>query len=211
MKHIQEITYGQKVQLYTLSENLIKRINEKMDDQIKQKSFIDATDSLSAKIKREYRILDWLKDVDTDIEIIKAVQHTFDNTWTDKSFAYEISINDAWINDQYEGEYQTLHKHSGMTEIGFASVMFLKVPDFGEEYSNTSIPHNGRLSLVGNCGGLFSIKHHLVEPRVGDFYIFPYDLEHFVYPFRGKGMRRSLSINFDLIQRKLPAKPYKRK
>ena len=211
MKHIQEITYGQKVQLYTMSEGLIKRINDKMDAEVSDKTFVDATDSLSAKITKEYRILQWLQEVDEDKEITHAIQHTFDNTWTDKSFAHEIQINDAWVNDQTEGEYQTLHKHSGLTEIGFASVMFLKVPDFGKEYTETSVPHNGRLSLVGNCGGLFSIKHHLVEPEVGDFYIFPYDLEHLVYPFRGNGIRRSLSINFDLLQRKLPAKPYKRK
>tara|TARA_B100002019_G_scaffold278335_1_gene279056 strand:- start:129 stop:764 length:636 start_codon:yes stop_codon:yes gene_type:complete len=211
MKHIQEITYGQKVQLYKMSDGFIKRVNDRMDEEIKKKTFIDATDSLSAKIKKEYRIIQWLDKVDTDREIIKAIQHTYDNTWYDRSFSHSISINDAWINDQVENEYQTLHKHSGASEVGFASVMFLRVPDFGKEYTETSVPHNGRLSLVGNCGGLFSVKHHLVEPEVGDFYIFPYDLEHLVYPFRGKDTRRSLSINFDLLQRKLPAKPYKRK
>lgn len=211
MKHIREITYGQKVQLYKMSDGFIKRVNDRMDEEIKKKTFIDATDSLSAKIKKEYRIIQWLDKVDTDREIIKAIQHTYDNTWYDRSFSHSISINDAWINDQVENEYQTLHKHSGASEVGFASVMFLRVPDFGKEYTETAIPHNGRLSLVGNCGGLFSVKHHLVEPEVGDFYIFPYDLEHLVYPFRGKDTRRSLSINFDLLQRKLPAKPYKRK
>lgn len=211
MKHIKEITYGQKVQLYKMSDGFIKRVNDRMDEEIKKKTFIDATDSLSAKIRKEYRIIQWLDKVDTDREIIKAIQHTYDNTWYDRSFSHSISINDAWINDQVENEYQTLHKHSGASEVGFASVMFLRVPDFGKEYTETAIPHNGRLSLVGNCGGLFSVKHHLVEPEVGDFYIFPYDLEHLVYPFRGKDTRRSLSINFDLLQRKLPAKPHKRK
>ena len=38
----------------------------------------------------------------------------------------------------------------------------------------------------------------LVEPEVGDLYIFPYDIEHCVYPFKGTGMRRSMSINFDV-------------
>ena len=46
MKHIQEITYGQKVQLYTMSEGLIKRINDKMDAEVRNKTFVDATDSL---------------------------------------------------------------------------------------------------------------------------------------------------------------------
>ena len=55
MKHIQEITYGQKVQLYKMSDGFIKRVNDRMDEEIKKKTFIDATDSLSAKIRKEYR------------------------------------------------------------------------------------------------------------------------------------------------------------
>ena len=104
MKHIQEITYGQKVQLYKMSDGFIKRVNDRMDEEIKKKTFIDATDSLSAKIRKEYRIIQWLDEVDTDREIIKAIQHTYDNTWYDRSFSHSISINDAWINDQVENE-----------------------------------------------------------------------------------------------------------
>ena len=69
MKHIQEITYGQKVQLYKMSDGFIKRVNDRMDEEIKKKTFIDATDSLSAKIRKEYRIIQWLDKVDTDREI----------------------------------------------------------------------------------------------------------------------------------------------
>ena len=60
MKHIQEITYGQKVQLYKMSDDFIKRVNDKMDEEIKKKTFVDATDLLSAKIRKEYRIIHWL-------------------------------------------------------------------------------------------------------------------------------------------------------
>ena len=34
MKHIQEITYGQKVQLYKMSDGFIKRVNDRMDEEI---------------------------------------------------------------------------------------------------------------------------------------------------------------------------------
>ena len=37
-----------------------------------------------------------------------------------------------------------------------------------------------------------------MEPQVGDFFIFPAQQSHFVYPFRtadGKGERRSVSFN----------------
>ena len=37
-----------------------------------------------------------------------------------------------------------------------------------------------------------------LQPRVGDFFIFPASQQHFVYPFRtedGEGERRSVSFN----------------
>lgn len=211
MKHVKTLTFGQQVQLFTLSKGLVDRINDKMDKEIKNKTFVDAKDSLSAKITSEYRIREWLQEVDIDRELASAVSTTYNNANFEPSFQLEaFHINDAWVNDQREGEYQVMHRHSGETEIGFTSVLFLQVPDFGEEYTNTALPHNGRLTLSGNCGGLFSIKHHLVDPVVGDFYVFPYDLEHLVYPFRGPGVRRSMSVNFDMITKKKPALIYKK-
>ena len=73
----------------------------------------------------------------------------------------------------------------------------LKVPDFGEEITKTGYALNGKTELVGNCGGTFSNPTYLITPKVGDFYIFPYDMQHLVYPFKGDGMRRSLVMNFD--------------
>ena len=52
----------------------------------------------------------------------------------------------------------------------------------------------------------FTKKNIMLQPEVGDFYIFPYDLEHLVYPFRGDGMRRSLSVNYDVFHRHVPKK-----
>ena len=31
-----------------------------------------------------------------------------------------------------------------------------------------------------------------------DFYIFPYDMRHCVYPFNGQGLRRTLAANCDV-------------
>ena len=59
-----------------------------------------------------------------------------------------------------------------------------------------------RTQLIGNCGGIWSNPTHVIEPKVGDFYIFPYDMQHVVYPFNGNGMRRSLVINFDILREK---------
>ena len=58
---------------------------------------------------------------------------------------------------------------------------------------------NGRTELIGSSDGMFAINSYVIQPKVGDFYVFPYDLRHVVYPFVGSGIRRTMSINFDLI------------
>ena len=110
-------------------------------------------------------------------------------------------MNSAWINDQYEHEYQGVHTHSGKEDLGFSSILYLKVPDFGKEITDTGDALNGKTELIGNCGGIWNYPTHLIK-KVGDFYIFSYDMQHLVYVFNGNGMRRSLVINFDITRNK---------
>ena len=56
-----------------------------------------------------------------------------------------------------------------------------------------------RTVLFNNGGGQSSNKTFIIEPNIGDIYIFPYDMQHIVYPFIGDGVRRTISCNFDLI------------
>ena len=103
-----------------------------------------------------------------------------------QDFSYdieEVDLNSAWINDQYKNEYQGVHTHSGREDLGFSSILYLKVPDFGKEITDTGHACNGKTELIGNCGGTWSNPTHLITPKVGDFYIFPYDMQHLVYPF----------------------------
>ena len=120
----------------------------------------------------------------------------------DEAFKWDVRFHSGWGNDQREGEYQIVHKHSGKSIIGYSTILFLKVPDFGPEFTETALPTNGRTVLLGKDGGSLSYKNWIINPKVGDFYVFPYDMEHIVYPFRGSGVRRSISMNFDLIYEK---------
>ena len=196
----EEIYFGQIAFKFQVSQGLVDRINAKcetLDDKT------NAQDYLVGKIKNEYHFTDYIEEVDTDLEIKDSIFHTVFNSPQD--FSYEIKnihYQSAWINDQYENEYQGVHTHSGVEDIGFSSILYLKVPDFGKEVTDTGKKLNGRTQLIGNCGGSWSNPTHVIEPKVGDFYIFPYDMQHVVYPFNGNGMRRSLVINFDILREK---------
>jgi hypothetical protein len=40
----------------------------------------------------------------------------------------------------------------------------------------------------------------MVKPKVGDFWLFPAELFHCVYPFYSDGERRSFSINMNFLE-----------
>ena len=101
-----------------------------------------------------------------------------------------------WIISQKDNEYNPCHVH---TECAVSTVMYLKIP----EYLTPRKSHrddDGAISFVGPAGKdqIWGNPTLTLQPRVGDFFIFPASQQHFVYPFRtpdGKGERRSVSFN----------------
>ena len=99
----------------------------------------------------------------------------------------------------FEHEYNPVHVHQGTLFTGLSSVMILKLPkSFGVEYSSPDTPQNGRLQILGSSGGQFSNIDYQPKIKERDFYIFPYDMRHCVYPFNGPGWRRTLAANMDV-------------
>jgi|TARA_R100000329_G_C7539190_1_gene190355 hypothetical protein len=112
---------------------------------------------------------------------------------------YHMHLNSCWVNEMKEHEYNPVHIHQGSLYTGLSSVMILKLPkQTGIEYSAEDKPMNGRLQIMGNSSGQFSNCDYSPETKERDFYIFPYDVRHTVYPFNGSGLRRTLSFNCDV-------------
>ena len=110
------------------------------------------------------------------------------------------SINSIWVNEMKAHEYNPVHIHQGKLYTGLSSVMILKLPkETGIEYSAPDKPMNGRLRIIGAANGQFSKTDYSPDMRIGDFYVFPYDMRHCVYPFNGtKETRRTLVCNVDV-------------
>ena len=112
---------------------------------------------------------------------------------------YKIHLNSIWVNEMKEHEYNPVHVHQGNLSTGLSSVMILKLPEsFGVEYSSSEQPQNGRLQILGSTSGQFAKIDYQPEVASRDFYIFPYDMRHCVYPFNGQGLRRTLAANCDV-------------
>ena len=108
------------------------------------------------------------------------------------------SIGSMWIVSQKDNEYNPVHIH---TNCNLSAVMYLKIPEFlparkrGRECDGSIVFSNSPMLPSGDFGnaGIVTIK-----PKVGDFFVFPAEQMHQVYPFRtadGKGERRSVSFN----------------
>ena len=99
---------------------------------------------------------------------------------------YKKSLNSIWVNQMFEHEYNPVHVHQGSLYTGLSSVMILKLPEsFGIEYSSEHNPMNGKLQIMGSVSGQFATCDYSPDIKERDFYIFPYDVRHCVYPFNG--------------------------
>jgi len=114
---------------------------------------------------------------------------------------YRTHLNSIWINEMKDNEYNPVHVHQGNLYTGLSSVMILKLPThYGKEYSAEHQPQNGRLQILGSASGQFAKVDYQPPMQLRDFYIFPYDMRHCVYPFNNTGqIRRTLAANCDVL------------
>ena len=113
---------------------------------------------------------------------------------------YNMDINSIWVNEMKAGDYNPVHIHQGKLFTGLSSVMILKLPkDMGPEIARPDQPMNGQLQIMGNAAGQFVHGDYSPQMKIGDFYVFPYDVRHVVYPFTNKkAKRRTLVCNCDV-------------
>ena len=115
-----------------------------------------------------------------------------------------MTMQSAWVNYMTAGDFNPPHNHDGALSF----VLFLKVPDElkkeNEEYSGNSIGPGGiefRTALLKEPKEYhYSIDSNQFFPIEGEIFIFPAHLEHWVYPFKSKVTRVSLSGN--LVEKK---------
>ena len=196
---------GQTVLKYQVPLDVFNTINNIYET--KYQTLPPANKQLVGKIEKEHSL--FYQGADTS----KMHHHnTLTNNvlqWIDKVMdhylnfnkiqGYKKSLNSIWVNQMFQHEYNPVHVHQGSLHTGLSSVMILKLPkSFGVEYSSEHFPMNGMLQIMGNASGQFACMDYSPNIAERDFYIFPYDVRHCVYPFNGPGYRRTLSANMDV-------------
>jgi hypothetical protein len=201
------IFLGQSILRYEVPLDIFTSINQTYEEKFNQLN--PANGQLIGKIKNEHslfydgddeskmkrhnlfpkNVLDWFRT---------AFHHYLD---FNKIIDYKTHINSIWINEMKANEYNPVHIHQGNIFTGLSSVMVLKLPNtYGVEYSASETPQNGRLQILGASSGQFAKVDYQPPMKLRDFYIFPYDMRHCVYPFNGtQDTRRTLAANCDVL------------
>jgi len=199
------IFLGQSVLKYQVPFDIYVAINQIYESKFKQLK--SANQQLVGKIKNEHSLFydgDDQSKMQSHTLLPLTILKWFEECYRhyldwNKIKEYQIHLNSIWVNEMKEHEYNPVHVHQGNIPTGLSSVMILKLPEsFGVEYSSEHTPQNGKLQILGASNGQFANIDY--EPGIAsrDFYIFPYDLRHCVYPFNGPGYRRTLAANCDV-------------
>ena len=103
-------------------------------------------------------------------------------------------LEKIWINYQGPNEFNPPHSHGGaLSFVIFAKIpMELRVEN--QNYKGLSAGPGGITFLYGDTEDR-CITNHSVFPEVGDMYIFPAWVKHWVYPFKSDCTRISISGN----------------
>ena len=179
--------------IYETNKNRLDKANKQLVGKIEDEHSLFYGGKDESKIKRHNR----LPTIVTHY-FIEMFKHylTFN-----KIRDYDLHLNSIWINEMKEHEYNPTHVHRGTLFTGLSSVMILKLPStYGKEYSSEEVPQNGRLQILGSSSGQFAKIDYQPPMEIRNFYIFPYDMRHCVYPFNGtKETRRTLAANCDVL------------
>ena len=118
-------------------------------------------------------------------------------------FNYACKVVSAWTVHQFENEYNPIHNHANCK---ISAVMHLKFPEKIDPPVKEHLEGlDGNLVFTGMGGADEWCTAPVLNcnaATVGMLHLFPSTLGHAVYPFRGKGERRSLSFNADIISKK---------
>ena len=199
------IFLGQSVLKYQVPFDIYVTINQIYESKFKELK--PANQQLVGKIQNEHSLFyngDDQSKMQTHNLLPLTILKWFEECYRhyldfNKIKPYKIHLNSIWVNEMKEHEYNPVHVHQGNIFTGLSSVMILKLPEsYGVEYSSSKNPQNGRLQILGSASGQFAKIDYQPEVASRDFYIFPYDMRHCVYPFNGQGFRRTLAANCDV-------------
>jgi hypothetical protein len=190
-----------------LSPEFVKNMNSFYEE---EPDLQDYSDNLVGKVGQELHFNEAMRDL--FLNEVKDFIGRYNQTATIRNsygrnrlntdnFEYSMQFVSGWLVRQFQHEYNPVHLHTGCR---MSCVGYLKLPEgiekeWEEDYKDHH-PSHGHIQFISGSAGSYSATNFMVRPQVGDFYVFPSELFHCVYPFYTKGERRSFSSNFNFVE-----------
>jgi len=125
----------------------------------------------------------------------------------------QIAVDEVWSVHSFEGDYNPIHDHGTKTLMGISTTGWTKVPQQILDQPTAGSPQYSKYNSSGACDGYLAFSYGRnqimdverlrppqsaeVQPQVGRLLVFPSWLQHMVYPFFGKGERRTVASNLN--------------
>ena len=179
---------------------------DKISKSDKKSKQLDWSDNLVGNVKQEHKIEDYIwhqKPDETLPTLFNWIGHctnmyvrtklNADGDDLDKEKAKQgikkVMLHNSWLVNSIAGDFNPPHMHFGM----LSAAGWLKMPPSVEKDEERE--HAGWIEFLYGTPQMFIDPKYPVKPHVGQIFMFPAWLLHEVYPFRGKGLRRTISFN----------------
>ena len=171
-----------------LKDKHIGLFHEVMRDTKKEKQLIESIPSFKIQVLNKQSVQVTL---DPYLNVYKkAYKH-----WYNRPIR-RVSVEECWVNVMKPGDFIPPHVH---TECDLSSVLFLDDLPREIEQQGTSGPQPGSLNFIFcTSGGKMNVNESNHIPKKGDFFIFPSDLTHWVFPFKDECKRLSIAANYKI-------------
>ena len=125
----------------------------------------------------------------------------------------QVAMDELWSVHSYERDYNPIHSHGTKTLMGISATMWTKVPQQILDQPTAGMSNYSLYNSSGHSDGCLAFSYgqghvtdgetlkpapsFVIRPEVGKLYLFPSWLQHMVYPFQGKGERRTVAANLN--------------
>jgi hypothetical protein len=125
----------------------------------------------------------------------------------------QVMVDETWSVHSYDGDYNPIHDHGTKTVMGISTTAWTKVPKQIGAKAAANTPTYSLYNESGHCDGCIAFQYGMnsvidterlrppqsfvMTPEVGKLLVFPSWLQHMVYPFKGKGERRTIASNLN--------------
>jgi len=203
-----------------MPEKMVKDLNTYLDELLKQNDREDHSGTLVGQIHRgeqltmdpEHELLQEYNQLVTGLGA-SYVNTVMENTGHVLKKPRQVAIDEVWSVHSFEGDYNPLHDHGTKTIMGISTTGWTKVPQQILDQPTAGSPQYSKHNDSGACDGYLAFTYGRsqimdverlrppqsaeVQPQVGRLFVFPAWLQHMVYPFFGKGERRTVASNLN--------------